>query len=261
MTLEKPAQRIISLAPHITENLFAAGIGNLLVGVVNYSDYPPKAAQIKQVGGYNNFNIELILSLQPDLVIAWKEGNQRAQVEQLISLGMTVYINEPKTLEDIGRDIAKFGVLSGHEEHADVVSRAFLAELDTLYKQYSGREKISVFYQVWDSPLLTINEQQVIGQIIDLCSGQNVFAELGSLTPEISVEAVLAADPQAIIASGMGEARPGWLDSWKRWSFLSAVKNDNLFFIPPDIIQRYTPRILQGTQRLCQQIQTARDKL
>ncbi len=259
VNLDKPAKRIISLAPHITENLFAAGVGQLLVGVVSYSDYPEQARTIPQIGSYNNINVEMILALQPDLIVAWKEGNQKQQVEQLINLGLTVYINAPSELEDIARSIRHFGMLTGKDAGAIKASKEFIERLNLLRHNYSGKKMISVFYQTWNKPLLTVNRQQFIGQIIKLCSGSNVFADLNALTPQVSVEAVLARNPSVIIASGMDEARPEWLDDWKKWPFLSAVKQNNLFFVPPDIIQRHSPRLLDGAQRICDYLQRIRD--
>jgi len=258
--LEQAARRIISLAPHVTENLFAAGVGHLIVGVVSYSDYPEQAKSIPIVGAYNNINIELIVGLQPDLIIAWKEGNQKQQVEKLEALGLTVYVNEPKALPEIARSIRHFGMLTGLEETATLASQNFLAKLAALQKQYSAKKEISVFYQIWNQPLLTVNNKQSIGHIIKLCSGRNIFAELSALTPKVSIESVIALDPSVIIASGMNEARPEWLDGWKQWPFLQAVKHKHLFFVPPDIIQRHSPRILEGARQVCQALQEVRDK-
>ncbi len=261
LQLEQPATRIISLAPHITENLFAAGLGHLLVGVVSYSDYPQQAQSIPRVGAYNNINIELIISLQPDLIIAWKEGNQRQQFEKLEALGLTIYVNEPRALADIATSMRHFGILTGQEESAELASRDFLDRLAALQRQYSDKEEISVFYQAWNRPLLTVNDRQSIGRIIRLCGGRNIFAELPTLSPQVSMESVIARDPQVIIASGMSESRPEWLDDWKRWPFLQAVKHDHLFFVPPDIIQRHSPRILQGAALICHALQQVREGL
>lgn len=259
--LQQPARRIVSLAPHITENLFSAGAGQFVVGAVNHSDYPAAARAVKRVGGYDNFDAELILALQPDLVIAWKEGNPLHLVEKLERLGLTVYINDPKRLEDIGRDIVRFGALTGAAGPAREAAGRFAAALSRLRAQHAQAEKISVFYQVWPKPLVTVTERQLIGSVIALCGGANIFAELKALTPQISREAVLTRNPDAIITSGMGAARPDWLDDWKRWSFLTAVAHDNLFFVNPDLIQRYTVRILSGARQVCAALQTARDNL
>jgi iron complex transport system substrate-binding protein len=257
--LSFPAQRIVSLAPHITENLFAAGIGDLLVGAVTYSDYPEEAKSIPRIGSYNKFNIELILALEPDLIIAWKEGNQKHQVEKLIEFGLTVYINAPEELNDIAGDIKDFGNLSGKEITANIAATSFTSRLNKLRKDFSGKKQISVFYETWHKPLLTVNEQQFIGRILKLCSGKNIFAQLDALTPQVSEEAVLAANPEVIIASGHGEARPEWLDRWRKWPLLNATKNDHLFFVPPQLIQRHTPRLLEGSQLVCEYLQQIRN--
>lgn len=257
--LSFPAQRIVSLAPHITENLFAAGIGDLLVGAVTYSDYPEEAKSIPRIGSYNKFNIELILALEPDLIIAWKEGNQKHQVEKLIELGLTVYINAPEELNDIAGDIKDFGNLSGKEITANIAATSFTSRLNKLRKDFSGKKQISVFYETWHKPLLTVNEQQFIGRILKLCSGKNIFAQLDALTPQVSEEAVLAANPEVIIASGHGEARPEWLDRWRKWPLLNATKHDHLFFVPPQLIQRHTPRLLEGSQLVCEYLQQIRN--
>ncbi|MCY3751212.1 MAG: cobalamin-binding protein [Gammaproteobacteria bacterium] len=259
--LEQPAERIVSLAPHITENLFAAGVGGQVVGAVTYSDYPAEAGEIARVGGYDNFDIETILSLQPDLVVAWKEGNQYPQVERLMKLGLTVFVNEPKRLEDVAADITRFGILGGGEDKARAVAQEFIAGLSRLRNEYSGLEKVTVFYQVWPNPLITVTDRQIIGNVIRLCGGSNIFAGLDTPTPQVGKEAVLAENPDTIIVSGMNEARPDWLDEWKQWSFLKAARYGNLFFINPDIIQRHTTRILLGSRQLCEILEQARENI
>ena len=259
--LERPAMRIVSLAPHVTENLFAAGVGEQVAGVVSYSDYPTEARRLPLVGGYDNIDVEAILALQPDLVVAWKEGNQYQQVERLMKLGLTVFVNEPKRLEDVAADIIRYGILGGREDAARLIAQEYSAGLSRLRNQYSGLEKVSVFYQVWPNPLITVTDQQIIGNVIHLCGGANIFAGLDTPTPQIGKEAVLTQNPDVIIASGMDKARPDWLDEWKQWSFLNAARLDNLFFIDPDIIQRHTPRILLGAQQMCEMLEQARKNI
>ena len=135
LALERPARRIISLSPHITENLFAAGAGRFIAGTVSHSDYPAAARAIRSVGSYHDFDVELVFSLQPDLVIAWKEGNRFEQVESLERLGLSVYISEPRRLADIARDIRHFGLLAGTADTASERARAFLARLARLRQQ------------------------------------------------------------------------------------------------------------------------------
>ncbi len=261
VTLDQPARRIIGLAPHITENLFAAGLGDLAVGRTSHSDYPGAAQGLQSIGGYHNINTELILSLQPDLVIAWKEGNQFHQVKRLEELGLVVYVNEPRRLEDIARDLGNFVRLAGREAtQAHRAAQSFLEELARLREQYAGRERLSVFYQVWDSPLITVTDRQIIGSVIRLCGGANIFADLAPLTPRVSLEAVLAANPQVIISGGMTDNRPDWLDDWRRRPSLRAAAAGNLFAVNPDLLQRYSPRVLLGARQVCEALQTARHR-
>ena len=256
--LDQPARRIVSLAPHATENLFSAGVGDRIVGTVNYSDYPEAASAIPEVGGYDNFNIELIHALQPDLIIAWQEGNQLIQFEQLLALGYTIYIDYPRDFEGIARSIRNFGVLTANEAAADRAAGRLLDSMRGLRTVYGGQDPVTVFYQVWSVPLITVNDRQIIGQSISLCGGTNIFARLDKLTPTVNLEDVLVADPEIIIASGMDEQRPEWLDEWNRWPFLRAVRDSHLYFIPPDIIQRHTVRLVEGTSLLCEQIHQVR---
>ena len=258
--LERPAQRIVSLAPHITELLFAAGAGAQVVGVVAYSDFPPEATTLPQVGGYSKVDLEAVASLRPDLVVAWSSGNRNAHLDRLRALGIAVFLNEPRSLDDVARSLEQFGELAGSTEVASAAAQRFRTRHASLSARYRERAPVRTFYQIWDRPLMTINDEHLIADVIRLCGGRNVFGTLGTLSPTIGVEAVLAANPEAIVASGMGEARPEWLDQWKRWPDLAANAHDNLFFIPPDIVQRHTPRILDGAERLCALLETARTR-
>ena len=258
--LEHPAQRIVSLAPHVTELLFAAGAGARVVGVVAYSDFPPEAKSLPQVGGYSKVDLEAVAALQPDLVIAWKSGNRDTHLDRLRALGIPVFLNEPRSLEDVARSLEQFGTQAGTDTVAADAARAFRARHAALSARYRERPPVSTFYQIWDRPLMTINDEHLIADVIRLCGGRNVFGTLGTLSATVGVEAVLAANPQAIVASGMGEARPEWLGQWKRWPDLAANASGSLFFIPPDILQRHTPRILDGASRLCEQLESVRAK-
>lgn len=258
ISLDKPAQSIVSLAPHVTEMLFAAGAGEQVVAGVSHSDYPEAAKKIPQIGTYTNVNLELLIGLKPDLVVGWQSGNGPNQIDRLKQLGITLYITNPAVPEDIATNIRKLGVLSGHAQVARRAGDEFTRELKQLRAQYSHQPELSVFYQAWNTPLVTLNGDHLISHLIELCGGRNIFSGLPTLAPTVSVEAVLALDPQVIIASGMGDERPDWLDMWLAWPNLSAVKNKHLFFIPPDIVQRHSPRVLEGTRLLCQQLEQAR---
>ncbi|MCG5516860.1 cobalamin-binding protein [Ectothiorhodospira sp. 9100] len=258
--LEAPAKRIISLAPHITENLFAVGAGEQIVGTVNYSDYPKAAEDIPRVGSYKQLDLESILALEPDLVVAWESGNVRAQLERLEALGYPLYFSNPQTFEQLASGLERLGRLTGHPAGGDKASAQVRHTLGELEGRYGQQPPVTVFYQVWDRPLMTLNEEHLISQAIRLCGGQNIFGHLDTRVPRLNREVILAANPEAIIGGGMGEDNPQWVEDWRRWSDMTAVKRDNLFFIPPSLIQRATPRILEGTRMICDFLETARER-
>lgn len=260
VVLPRPAQRIVSLAPHITELLFAAGAGGQVAGAVSYSDFPEEATAVPRVGGYASVDLEAVVALKPDLVIAWKSGNRNAHLDRLTALGIPVYVNEPRHLDDVARSLRAIGRLAGTDAAAEQAATRFAQRRDELRARYAERPRVRTFYQIWNQPLMTVNGEHLISDVIRLCGGDNVFAGLPQLAPNIGVEAVLAANPEVIVASGMGESRPEWLDQWKRWPALAANGAGNLYFIPPELVQRHTPRILDGAQRLCEQLEEARAK-
>ena len=258
--LMQPARRIISLAPHLTETLFAAGAGERIVGTVAYSDYPEAARKLPQVGGYASVDLEAVAALKPDLIVSWQSGNVAAHIDKLRALGFPLYLSQSNRIEDVASEIERLGVLAGTSPVANAVASQFRQRLAGLQKRYAARPVVRTFYQIWKQPLMTIGRKQIIGDVVRLCGGENVFAQLETMAPTVTVEAVIAANPEAIIASGMADSRPEWLDDWKRWTSITAVARDNLFFVPPDLIQRHTPRLLDGAERLCQYLEKARER-
>ncbi len=258
--LKAPAQRIVTLAPHAAESLYAAGAGDKLIGTVEYSDYPPAAKKVPRVGGYSRIDMEAVAALKPDLVIAWQSGNNMTQVEKLKALGLTVYVSQPNKMADVADQLERLGQLAGTETVANAAAASFRKRLETLQAANASKPKVRVFYQIWKSPLMTVGGPQIISDAIRLCGGDNVFGNLGQMAPTVSVEAVLEADPEAIIATGMGDAKPEWLHDWDKWTRMTAVKRGNLFHINPDIMQRHTPRILDGAEKLCAHLDVARSR-
>lgn len=260
VNLAQPARRIITLAPHLVETLFAAGAGEKLVGTVQFSNYPDEAKKIARVGSYQSVDLETVVALKPDLIIAWLSGNSAANIEKLRGLGFPVYVSQVDRIEDVASEIERFGVLAGTSAVGNAATGRFRERFAMLQERYGKRPPVRTFYQIWKQPLMTVGGKQIISSVIRLCGGENVFEKLEMLAPTVTVEAVIAANPEAIVASGMDESRPEWLDDWKRWTSINAVARDNLFFVHPDLIQRHTPRLLDGAERLCQQLETARSR-
>jgi len=256
--LPKPARRIISLAPHTTELLFAAGAGQWVVGAVSYSDYPKAALAIPRVGGYQSFDYEAIVGLRPDLILAWKSGNPVSGLEKLARLGYPVYVTEARSLEDIPvllRDISK---MTATESQGEREALRFDEHLSQLRKRYASARKLTVFYQIWRQPLMTVNHEHLINKVIALCGGINIFSELDLLAGSVGVESVLKRNPDVIMINGQGERYTQWSADWQQWSQLTAVKNKHVFEINPDTMSRHSPRILQGAEELCSKLDSAR---
>ncbi|MEQ8798587.1 MAG: cobalamin-binding protein [Salinisphaeraceae bacterium] len=259
--LTQPAERIIALAPHLAENLYTAGGGDRLVGTMAHSDYPPEVRELPEVGGYGGISLEAIAALEPDLVLAWASapGASDASLDRMQSLGIPVYVNQPRTLDDIAKTVIDLGRLAGTSDAARDAAAAFRDGLAALRQRYANRTPVTVFYQVWNEPLQTIGSNHVIAEVLELCGARNLFADTRSLAPRISLEAVLERDPQVIVAGGAGSARPPWLDDWRRWPSLQAVRDNNLVHVPADLLQRSSVRMLEGAGILCRRLDSVRD--
>ncbi|RFU46097.1 cobalamin-binding protein [Paraburkholderia sp. DHOC27] len=264
VTLAAPAQRVISLAPHVTELIYAAGGGSRVVGAVSYSDYPPEARQVPRVGDNTALDLERIAALKPDLIVVWRHGNAQAELERLRDLHIPTFYSEPHRLDDVAVTLTKLGTLLGTSVTADAAAAAYRRDIEKLRAQYANRPPVSVFYQVWDRPLMTLNGTHMVSDVITLCGGRNVFAQLQPLVPTVSTEAVLAANPEAIVTSAQGATKPDTplpqLDNWRAWPSLKAVTRNNLFAIDGDLIDRPTPRLAQGAARLCEDLEVARSR-
>lgn len=256
--LSAPAKRIVALAPHLVENLYSAGAGEQLVAAVEFADYPPKAKRLPRIGAFNTVSLEGILASKPDLVVTWISGNGLSIVEQLQRLGVPVYADEPKTLEDIARSIRDLGRLAGTTAVSEVAAENFLARLKKLEAESRNARKLGVFYQVWHQPLQTVNNEHIISDVLALCGGNNVFGDAVTLAPIINLESVLERNPDVILASGPGDGKPVWLDEWQRFPGLRAVQSNSLMFVPADYLQRHTLRILDGAEIVCGQFERSR---
>lgn len=260
LTLAHPARRIVSLAPHITEVLFAAGAGAQVVGTVSYSDFPEAAKKIPLVGSYNQVNFEKILALNPDLIIAWQSGNSSDTLEKLASLNLPVYLSEPKDLESIAHNIRQLGQVAGTGAVADQTAAAFEARQQELKQRYGKKKVLSVFYQVWEEPLYTLGGGHFSRDMFQLCGGRNVFADLAAPSPIISVEAVVTRNPQVMLTGDHhGERKfDDWKSKWIRWTSIDAVRNNQLYLVDQDIYTRPSPRAILGAEDLCKLLDKAR---
>lgn len=258
LTLERPAERIVALAPHIVENIFSAGAGERIVGAVDYCDFPEAAKSIPRVGAISAFSVEAIVALKPDLVVVWHSGRGGNVMAQLVALGINVYASDPRTLEDVAKSIRDYAILTGNQAEGFPAALEFERRLKTLRQTHAEQAPVGVLYQVWNDPIQTLNDHHIISDVVRLCGGVNVFGDSPAVAPKISVESVLARNPAVIIASGMGNERPEWLEDWKRWTAIKAVANKHLYFVPPDLIQRHTVRILEGAESMCHHIAKAR---
>lgn len=258
VTLAAPAKRIVSLAPHATELLFAAGAGARVVATVEFSDYPPPARALPRVGSSAGIDVERVVALLPDLVVGWRSGNPPAQLARLRELGLTVFVTEPRRLSRLPELIERLGVLAGTAPEAASAARQLRQRATRLEQRYATRSPVSVFYQLLDPALMTINGEHIITDVIRLCGGQNVFADLPVLAGRIDIEAVLARDPQVVIAGGDAALWREWRQRWLRWPQLQAVRQDRLVWMDPDLLHRAGPRMLDGAERLCAALDAAR---
>ena len=256
--LAVPAKRIVSLAPNITEVLFHIGAGEKIVGADEYSNYPEEAKDILRVNNHAAANYELILSLEPDLVIAWQSGNGNKIIDPLRKLGIPVFVVETNKMDAIPSLFRRFGKLSGHGDQAEQRAHEFSRRLQELRAAQAGKSVIKVFYQIWDEPLITLNGEHMVSDIINLCGGVNVFSDAIPLVPYVNIETVVAADPEVIIAGGSREERPAWFERWQKWSGISAVINQHIYLIPSDLMQRHSARILDGMELMCAHLDSAR---
>jgi iron complex transport system substrate-binding protein len=250
--------RIVSLAPNLTELVFAAGAGDTLVGVSAHSDYPPAALELPIIGDAFTVDQEQLALLQPDALLVWESGIPEHVVEDFRRVGYQVEIIRSRSLKDVALALRRIGELTGHQVEANAAADAFLEDLNSLRERYADAAAVSVFYQVYQRPLYTINGEHYVSELIALCGGQNIFAELDSLAPAISVEAVIERNPEVMFAST--DAGDDAFAEWQRWPNLMAVSAGNQYIMPADEIGRATPRLIGAGEAVCEALNTARSK-
>jgi iron complex transport system substrate-binding protein len=254
--LARPATRIVSLAPHLTEQLYEVGAGDLVVGTTDFADYPPAAQSIPRVGRAHSVDLERIAALKPDLVLIWGSGFPPTTIDAIRRLGVPVFVSEPRTLADIASSLRRLGALTGRD--GEPASAAFESKVAAQRALYSARRPVRVFYQVWASPLMTLSNRHVIGEAIALCGGRNVFADLVPIAPQVSVEAVLAADPEVIVTAEAGGRPTDALAVWQRYPSLTATRHRQFVTLDADRINRHGPRLADEIAVLCAAIERTR---
>ncbi|WP_028535806.1 cobalamin-binding protein [Paludibacterium yongneupense] len=256
VSLPHPAMRIVTLAPHATELVYAAGAGAAMAATVDYSDYPSAARALPRVGGLSGVSLEAVWRLRPDLVVAWPDGAASRDIDRLRQHGVAVFISHPVQLDDVAREILALGRLTGHEAEAGRAAAAYRQRLAGLEQRYAGRAPLRVFFQVSPAPLFTVSDKSFVGTLIHLCGGRNVFGGLPMPAPQVGTEAVLEASPQVILS---GDAAA--LSIWDRYPRLPAVAGKTRFVVPADVTSRPGPRLVEGAAAVCTALDTARVRL
>lgn len=256
--LPAPALRIASLAPHLTELLYEIGAGDRLVAATAYSDYPVEATTIPRIGGLAGIDDEALVAAHVDLVVAWGSGTGAPELARIRRLGIPVFVDEPRTLDDVAATIERLGALTGRTTPAAAVAASFRARVAALRSTYGSRAPVRVFYQVWGDPLMTVGGPQPITRIIELCGGVNVFAALRTPAPTVDVEAVIHADPELIVTALESDDHRADIARWQRWAGVRAVRERHWLFVDPAVVTRPSSRLLVGAERICRAIDAVR---
>jgi iron complex transport system substrate-binding protein len=259
ISVDKPLRRIVSLAPYITETLTYIGLEHRIVGLIANETLKTTEKTLPIVGNYESLGLETIVRLSPDLVVAWLSGNKKTDVKQLEHLGIKVYAHSPRSIHDISKLIRDLSVLAGKSENALEYKETFVRDIKVLKDTYSKGKKVTVFYQVWREPLLTLNENHLITDLISLCGGRNIFSDAAAAVPQVSVETVIRAQPEAIISSVDDNTFKETLAHWQQWPMIPAAKMEQIYNIPPSELQTFSPKILKGARKLCQILETVRN--
>jgi len=251
-------QRIIALSPHSVEMLFAIGAGDRIVATLEYSDYPEQALSIPRIGNFTGIQIEKVVALQPDIIIAWKTGNKSTDIDKLQSLGLKVFFTQPKDIPAISDELIRLGELTGLQENARIAADKVAARYQQIKQRYSNKQKVSVFYQLWHNPLRTVGPDNWNQSLIDDCNGSVLFENAETPYPVVSLENVLLKNPQVIIIPHHSGDIGAKTEIWDRWNKIHAVKNKHIFTIDGDLLHRFGPRAIDGLEQLCQAIDSAR---
>lgn len=247
------AERVVSLAPSLTDMVLELGAADRLVGVLDGGPRPPALEGLASVGRYGQVNLEQVLNLRPDLLLVWPSAVPEAQLARLKSFGIPIYLADPHRLEDVARQLRELGERLGRQEQGQALARTFEERLQALRRQYHRERPLKVFYQVWDRPLYTLGGNQVISDALGVCGGRNLFADLGLPAPQVSQESVLALDPEVILGGSHAELQP-----WTQMPQLTATRLGQLWPIPDKNLERPSYAMLDATEQLCRLLAEAK---
>jgi iron complex transport system substrate-binding protein len=257
VTLPKPPSRIISLAPSATEMLFAAGAGDRVIATVQFSDEPPAAKRIPRIGDVTAVDMERLVALRPDLVVVWPGGGNLAQIEKIAQLGIPLYRQQVNRLADLPASVRRLGALAADPSMAERAARALEDQLQHLAHEYGGGKHPTVLLEVWNRPVYTVGGTQLMSDALALCGARNVFGDLQGLSAVVDTEAVIARNPDIIVAAAPPSEGTSWLAEWQRFGSLNAVRNGRLLAFEDQRLSRLGPSVLAATAGLCKAIAAA----
>ena len=249
--------RVVTLAPFLTEMLYAVGAGDLAVGVDEHSDYPPQVFSVPKVPTGAGFSIERIAALKPDLVLAWRDGIKPADVERMSAAGATVFVASAKQLDDVPRLMQLLGTLTGRNPSAAIAE--FEARLAKLRHDYAGKHKLTTFLEIWNRPLTTVSSEHFLTEALEICRAENVFSDLRGVAPKVSIRELEDKNPYVIVGAGSASSLVEFRQNWVVRQSLSAVKSERLVFIPDETLARVTPRTPEGIAKLCVDLDNIRE--
>ncbi|MEP7243366.1 MAG: cobalamin-binding protein [Gammaproteobacteria bacterium] len=258
LTLPHVPRKIISIAPGATEMLFAAGAGKRVIATVEFSDEPPEARNVPRIGDSNAIDMERVVALRPDVVVIWEGGSNIAQVAQLEKLGVPLYRQKVEKLSDLPASLRRLGVLAGTQSVAEKAAANVESRLTQLARTYGGRANISVLLEVWNRPVYTVGGTHMMSDALHLCGATNVFGDLKSQGPAVDIEAIIARNPDVIVAVAPPGAAKDWLEDWKRFASLEAVRNKGLIPFEDQRLSRLGPSAVGATEALCKAIDERR---
>lgn len=255
---EEKASRIIALAPHVVESLYDIGAGDKIIATLEHADYPEAAKAIPRVGNYARLQLERIVQLKPDVIIAWKTGNPQEDLARLKKYGFKVIYSHPTTMESVADELLMLGELTGNTDQAKKAADEYTSRLNALKAKYADAEPVTGFYELWARPLRTVANKAWLQQQLELCGVDNLFADLNEDYPLIGLEKVLASNPQVVIQPSPPSATNSDALDWSQWPHIPASKNGFIFHPDADKTHRMTIRMLSEVEQLCEQVENAR---